>query len=97
MKIPPFQGKLDLEVYLEWECKIEHVFNYHNYSDVKKVQLATVEFTDYASIWWDKLVRERNRCDEEPMRIWREIKAIMKKRFVPSYYTRDLHHRLQTL
>ncbi|RDX70999.1 hypothetical protein CR513_49698, partial [Mucuna pruriens] len=37
MTIPTFQGKNDLEVYLEWERKVEHVFDYHNYSEEKKL------------------------------------------------------------
>ncbi|GKV07004.1 hypothetical protein SLEP1_g18816 [Rubroshorea leprosula] len=48
MKIPPFQGKNDPDVYLEWEKKVELVFDCHNYSEEKKVKLAAVGFTDYA-------------------------------------------------
>ncbi|GKV06452.1 hypothetical protein SLEP1_g18350 [Rubroshorea leprosula] len=48
MKIPPFQGKNDPDVYLEWEKKVELVFDCHNYSEEKKVKLTAVEFTDYA-------------------------------------------------
>ena len=51
MKIPLFQGKNDLEVYLEWEKKVEFIFECHNYSEEKKVKLAVIEFTDYALIW----------------------------------------------
>ncbi|GKV34687.1 hypothetical protein SLEP1_g43039 [Rubroshorea leprosula] len=47
MKIPPFQGKNDPDVYLEWEKKVELVFDCHNYSEKKNVKLAVVEFTDY--------------------------------------------------
>ncbi|GKU88758.1 hypothetical protein SLEP1_g2985 [Rubroshorea leprosula] len=36
MKIPPFQGKNDPDVYLEWEKKVELVFDCHNYSKEKK-------------------------------------------------------------
>uniref|UniRef100_A0A2N9HG40 Uncharacterized protein n=1 Tax=Fagus sylvatica TaxID=28930 RepID=A0A2N9HG40_FAGSY len=39
MKIPSFQGRTDPEVYLEWEKKIELVFDYHKYSEEKKVKL----------------------------------------------------------
>lgn len=31
MKMPPFLGKNDLELYLEYEKKLEHIFEYHNY------------------------------------------------------------------
>ena len=36
LKIPSFQGKNDLEVYLEWENKVEFIFECHNYSKEKK-------------------------------------------------------------
>ena len=47
MKIPTFQGKSDPESYLEWEKKMELVFDCHNYSELKKVKLAAIEFTNY--------------------------------------------------
>ncbi|KAH9769149.1 Endonuclease [Citrus sinensis] len=61
LKIPSFQGKNDPEAYLEWEKKVELVFDCHNYSEEKK------------------------------------MKAIMRRRFVPSHYYRELHQRLQSL
>ena len=42
MKIPSFQGKSDPEAYLEWEKKVERVFECHNYTEEKKVKLAIV-------------------------------------------------------
>ena len=49
-KIPSFQGKNDPEVYLDWEKKVELIFECHNYSEAKKVKLATIEFFDYAIV-----------------------------------------------
>ncbi|RDX65349.1 hypothetical protein CR513_56000, partial [Mucuna pruriens] len=37
MTISAFQEKKNPELYLEWERKVEHVFNCHNYSEEKKV------------------------------------------------------------
>ena len=67
MKIPSFQGKNDLEVYLKWEKKVEFIFDCHNYFEEKKVKLAVIEFTDYALIWWDQLVMNRRRNYERPI------------------------------
>ncbi|KAA3473486.1 mutant gag-pol polyprotein [Gossypium australe] len=64
LTIPPFQGKSDPEAYLEWEKKIELVFDCPNYSKNKKVKLAAIEFFDYAMIWWDQLTTSQ-RCNEE--------------------------------
>jgi hypothetical protein len=97
MKIPSFQGRTDPEVYLEWEKKIELVFDCHNYSEEKKVKLAVIEFTDYALIWWDQLVTNRRRNYERPVETWGELKALMRRRFVPSHYYRDLYQKLQHL
>jgi hypothetical protein len=97
MKIPSFQGRTDPEVYLEWEKKIDLVFDCHNYSEEKKVKLAVIEFTDYAIIWWDQLVTNRRRNNERPIETWGELKAIMRRRFVPSHFYRDLYQKLQNL
>ncbi|GKV00606.1 hypothetical protein SLEP1_g13273 [Rubroshorea leprosula] len=64
MKIPPFQGKNDPDVYLEWE---------------------------------KKLVLSRRKNREHPIDTWEEMKAVMRKRFVPNHYYRDLYQRLQGL
>ncbi|XP_048229542.1 LOW QUALITY PROTEIN: uncharacterized protein LOC125370017, partial [Ricinus communis] len=97
MKIPSFQGRNDPDVYLEWERKVELIFECHNYSEEKKVKLAAVEFSDYAIVWWDQFCKERRRYGERPTESWREMKQIIRKRFVPSHYYRELHQRLQTL
>ncbi|XP_062113069.1 uncharacterized protein LOC133824216 [Humulus lupulus] len=97
MKIPSFQGRNDPEAYLEWEKKIELVFDCHNYSELKKVKLAAIEFTDYAIIWWDQLTLGRRRNGERPIETWEEMKAIMRRRFILSHYYRDLFQKLQSL
>ena len=97
MKIPPFQGKSDPELYLEWERKIEYVFECHNYSELKKVRLAAIEFSDYALVWWDTLTLNRRRSGERPVSTWHDMKEIMRRRFVPNYYYRSLFQRLQNL
>ena len=64
MKIASFQGKSDVEAYLEWEKNVEFIFECHQYSKVKKVKLATAKFTNYALVWWDQLVTSRRRNHE---------------------------------
>lgn len=97
MKIPSFHGKSDPEAYLEWEKRVEFVFDCQNYSEQKKVKLAVVEFLDYALIWWDQLVTTRRRYNERPIDTWGEMKSVMRKRFVPNHYYRELFKKLQGL
>ncbi|RDX94981.1 hypothetical protein CR513_22554, partial [Mucuna pruriens] len=97
MIIPTFQGKNNPELYLEWERNVEHVFDCNNYSKEKKVKLAVIKFIDYASIWWDQFVINRHRNGERLIRTWEDMKSIMRRRFVPSHYHRDMHRKLQSL
>ncbi|KAH9649369.1 hypothetical protein KPL70_025952 [Citrus sinensis] len=97
MKIPSFQGKSDPEAYLEWEKKMEFIFDCHNYSEAKKVKLVVIEFSNYAITWWDQLVISRKRNRERPIETWDEMKSLMRRRFVPNHYYRDLYQKLQRL
>ncbi|XP_040967125.1 uncharacterized protein [Gossypium hirsutum] len=87
----------DPEAYLEWEKKIELVFECHNYSEKKKVKLAVIEFSDYAMIWWNQLTTNRRHNRELPISTWAEMKATMRRRFITTYYHRELHQKLKNL
>jgi len=97
LKILAFKGKPDPAAYLEWERNVEMIFVIHRYSEEKKVKLVVVEFTDYVIVWWERLVVERKRNRERPISTWEELKTIMKKRYVPKHYYRELFNRLQMI
>ncbi|XP_052486318.1 uncharacterized protein LOC128041056 [Gossypium raimondii] len=73
------------------------VFECHNYLESKKVKLAAIKFSDYAMIWWDQLTTSRRRNGKRPISSWAEMKAVMRRRFIPSYYYRELYQKLQNL
>ena len=79
MKIPSFQEKNNSKVFLEWEKKVELIFECHNYSEEKKVKLIVIEVIEYAIIWWDQLVMNRKRNHERPIEMWEEMKVNMRK------------------
>ena len=94
LKIPPFTGTADSEAYLQWERKIEHVFDCNTFSENNKMKLAIAEFTIY---WYYYLKSEKRRKEEDPIETWEELKEAMRKRFVPKHYERDLKTKLQAL
>ena len=69
--------------------RVNQIFDGRNYSEEKKVRVASMEFIEYALVWWDN----KNRTHERPT-TWDDMKRIMRGRFVPAYYTRQLHSRL---
>jgi hypothetical protein len=64
-------------VYLEWEKRVDWIFDFHNYLEAKMVKLVVIEFTDYALIWWDQKVISRRMSEERPVASWDEMKVLM--------------------
>ena len=97
LKIPTFDGKNDPDAFLEWEIKIELVFDCQNFSELKNVRLAASEFVGYAINWYDQVVIHRRRNGGPPIATWDDLSALMRRRFVPEHYHRELHQRLRRL
>ena len=76
---------------------MELVFYCHNYSEIKKVKFVVIEFSDYAILWWDQLVLNKRRNREPAVETWEEMKRVMRKSFVSTYYYRELYNKLQKL
>ena len=76
---------------------MEMIFEYHTYTKEQKAKLAVIEFTEYVIIWWDQLCTSRRWNKEPTITTWTQRQGIMRKRFVPSYYYRNLYQKLQTL
>ncbi|KAG5253258.1 gag protein [Salix suchowensis] len=72
-------GKNDPEAYLEWEKKVNWIFDCHSYSEQKKVKLVMIEFIEYVMIWWDQIVISRRRKGERPVQTWGEMKVLMRR------------------
>ncbi|XP_070054636.1 uncharacterized protein [Nicotiana tomentosiformis] len=83
MKMPSFKETRDPDLYLDWERKVGAIFDCHNYSESKKVKLVIVE--------------GRLQEGQAPIVTWVEMKRVMRKRFIPSHFQRELQQRLQTL
>uniref|UniRef100_A0A1S4D3S9 Retrotransposon gag domain-containing protein n=1 Tax=Nicotiana tabacum TaxID=4097 RepID=A0A1S4D3S9_TOBAC len=97
MKMSSFKGTRDPDLYLDWERKVEAIFDCHNYSEGKKVKLVVVEFSDYAVVWWKKLARNRLQEGQAPVATWAEMKRVMRNRFALSHFQRERQQHLQIL
>jgi len=98
LNIPTFKGKSDTKAYLEWEIKVEHVFSCNEYNEEQKMKLATTEFSDYALTWWNKYQWERIIYEEPAVDSWtKKKKKIMRNRYIPATYHRDLLLKLQRM
>src|ERR1041384_1156022 len=78
-KIPPFDGKYDLDVYITWELAVDQKFACHEFSENVRVRIATNEFTDFASVWWIEYAKKN---PNNIPHTWDALKRAMRVRFV---------------
>ena len=97
VKIPKFLGTYDPEAYLDWEMKVDQIFNCNNFSEEKKMQLASLEFEGYALVWWNQIQVDRERLRRHRVDTWMVMKRIIREIFVPPHYIREMLTKLQRL
>ena len=73
------------------------IFDNHKYTKENNIKLVVMEFSDYIIVWWERLVVERKRNRERLVNTWVELKTIMKKRYVPKHYYKELFNWLQMI
>ncbi|KAF7810303.1 RNA-directed DNA polymerase-like [Senna tora] len=59
IKYPTFTGNTNLDLYLDEEMKFERIFRMNDWSEEKKVKLASFQFSDFAIVWWEDLQLKR--------------------------------------
>ena len=57
--LPTFNGRMDVEKFLDWIKNVEIFFDYANTPEHKKVRLVALKLQDGASAWWDQLQNNR--------------------------------------
>ncbi|RDX92654.1 hypothetical protein CR513_25184, partial [Mucuna pruriens] len=62
-----------------------------------KVKLVSLEFSDYALMWWNEVLCDIRRMRRSIVETWVEFKRDLRERFVSSYHARDLYNKLQRL
>ena len=55
--IPEFDGRMDLDEFLDWLNMVEYVFEYYDSPEREKVKLVATKTCKNASIWWKHMKR----------------------------------------
>jgi len=76
---------------------VDNIFHLHNYSEEKKLAMASLQFEGYALIWWEQLLCDREEYGRHPIATCDEMKREMRLHFVPKHYRRDIFDKLQNL
>ncbi|GJR59175.1 transposon ty3-G gag-pol polyprotein [Tanacetum coccineum] len=95
--IPEYDGKLDMNEFVEWLRTLELVFDYKQTTKDNKVKIVALKLCKYASTWWSNVCLKRERRRKEKIRTWSKIKGKMKQKFLPSYYIPASFSQLHSL
>ncbi|XP_068486553.1 uncharacterized protein [Phaseolus vulgaris] len=96
VKLPSFSGFNDPTLYLEWEAKVEQLFNVYKFTEDQKVRLTSLVFLDHAIQWWQQIVMDIELNKRPVVVSWSDLKLCMRVRFVPPY-RKELLLKLQRL
>ena len=87
-RIPKFYAGSDPKIFLDWKAKVDQIFNENHVNDQAKVDLVILGFLEYANTWWHKVCKN---YDQGPLvASWMDIKTLVRTRFVPPSYRKEL-------
>eukprot|EP00253_Pinus_taeda_P015993 PITA_15993 len=95
--VPVYQGGLNPEELIEWINNMEKFFDYEEMEDEKKVKFAITKLIGHATLWWDGVQAERRRLGKKPIKNWRRMVAMLKRKLLPNNYQQTLFRQMQNL
>jgi len=93
--IPEFEGKLNLDEFLDWLKTMERVVDFKDISDERKVKLVALKLRKYASTWWANVLSKRAKKGKGKILSLRKMKGKLKEKFIPSHYLQENFSRLK--
>lgn len=69
MDLPPFNGRMDIERFLDWVKNVENFFAYTNTAEKKKVHLVAYKLQSGASAWCKQIENNRRYYGKPPIEV----------------------------
>ncbi|KAL9244399.1 hypothetical protein vseg_018179 [Gypsophila vaccaria] len=93
-ELPEFAGGTDPEAYMEWERKIDRMFDFKDLDDGKRCKYAILRLSKGASLWFEGVKTQRARSGKEKISSWESLKRKLRKRYVPTTHKLALYRRI---
>jgi hypothetical protein len=95
--IPVYEGNLDVEEFLDWIREMEKYFDYEDVDEEKKVKYVVTRLKGHATLWWNELQDGRRSKGKQKIKIWDQMVAKLKTKFIPKDHQINMFRRLQNL
>ncbi|XP_074318118.1 uncharacterized protein LOC141654909 [Silene latifolia] len=96
-ELPEFVGGTNPEDYLDWERKIDRLFDFKDLSDEKRCKYAILRLSKGASLWYEGLKARRSRAGKEKLASWESLKSKLRKRYVPVNHRLSIYRKVANL
>jgi len=84
--ISDFEGNLQPDDFLDWLQTVEHVFEYKEVPEEKKVKIVAAKLKKHASIWWENLKRKRKCEGKSKIKTWEKMCQKLIRKYLPPHY-----------
>ncbi|XP_021861565.1 uncharacterized protein [Spinacia oleracea] len=96
-ELPEFVGGTNPEDYLDWERRIDRLFDFKDLSDEKRCKYALLRLSKSASLWYEGLKAKRSRAGKEKLTSWESLKRKLRKRYVPATHKLNVYRKIADL
>ena len=96
-ELPDFGGGTDPVKYLEWERKIDRMFDFKDLDDEKRCKYAILKLSGSASLWFEGLKAKRAREGKEKISSWESLTRKLRKRYVPTNHGITTYRKIAEL
>ena len=76
---------------------MEHVFEYYDPLEHKKVKLVAIKMCKNASIWWENLKRQHERDGNKKIQTWEKMKKELKRKYLSFNYRQYIYLKFRIL
>jgi len=84
--LPFFYGNKNVEVYLEWDTKVDQIFEYHQVDEFRTYPLLLYIFQEHAMFWWKRRQNDVRIGRKSEILNWNELKVCLRRNFVLRSY-----------
>ena len=88
--IPEFEGKINVDDFIDWLNIVERIFDFHEPPEQKKVKLVALKLRRNASFWWENLKKQREREGKSKIVTWEKMKRELKRKYLPHNYRQEI-------
>ena len=90
LDISDFEGKMELNDFLDWLSMLEQVFDYCDPINYKNMKLVVIKLLKHTSFWWENLKRHREREHRSRIITWKKMKRELKRKYLSQNYRQDI-------